>query len=194
MTLSSNRKPKQKRSQLFTTSISSFAKEALKLCRTQLIFLKKVKFRDHVFYEQGIQRVAKRVKDLQNLKPPESKKDVIKILGCFGYYSCRIKNLHVDSQPFYKLIKDTTPFEWTNQHEELFKEIKTRISDDTTLAVPSTECSFHTHVESSNGGTGCILVQQYPGGNRKVSFNCSIPAFPITLNRKCQPSTVNYAG
>ena len=73
-------------------------------------FLRKVKFLGHVISEQGIQPVAKRVKDLQNLKSPESKRDVMEVPGCLGFYSCFIKNLQVDSQPFYELIKDTTPF------------------------------------------------------------------------------------
>ena len=124
--------------------------------------------------EQGIQPVAKRVKDLQNLKSPESKRDVMKVLGCLGFCSCYIKNLHVDSQPFYELIKDTTAFKWADQHEELFKEIKTRISEDTILAIPSTEYPFHIHVDSSNVGTGCILVQQFPEGKRIVSFNSRV--------------------
>ena len=117
-------------------------------------FLRKVKFLGHVISEQGIQPVAKRVKDLKNLKSPESKRDVMKILGRLGFYSCYIKNIHVDSQPFYELIKDTTPFKRTGQHEELFKEIKTRISEDTILAVPSTERPFHIHFDSSYVGTG----------------------------------------
>ena len=137
-------------------------------------FLRKVKFLGHVISEQGIQPVAKRVKDLQNLKSPENKRDVMKVLGCLGFYSCYIKNLHVDSQPFYELIKDTTPFKWTDQHEQLFKEIKTRISEDTILAVPSTKYPFHIHVDSSNVGTGCILVQQFPEGKRIVSFNSRV--------------------
>ena len=36
-------------------------------------FLRKINFPGHVISEQGIQPVAKRVKDLQNLKSPESK-------------------------------------------------------------------------------------------------------------------------
>ena len=134
-------------------------------------FLRKVKFLGHVISEQGIQPVAKRVKDLENLKSPESQRDVMKVLGCLGFYTCYIKNLHVDSQPFYELIKDTTPFKWTDQQEELFKEIKSRISEDTILAVPSIKYTFHIHVDSSNVGTGCILVQQFPEGKRIVSFN-----------------------
>ena len=62
-------------------------------------FLRKVKFLGHVISEQRIQPVAKRVKDLQNLNSPESTRVVMKILGCLGFYSCYIKNLHVDCQP-----------------------------------------------------------------------------------------------
>ena len=99
-------------------------------------FLRKVKFLGHVISLDGIQPIAKRVKDLKNLKSPESKLDVMKVLGCLGFYSCYIKNLHVDSQPFYDLIKDSTPFHWTHEHEKLFQTIKDRISEDTILAVP----------------------------------------------------------
>ena len=85
-------------------------KAGLKAAPDKTFFLKKVKFLGHVLSPEGIQPIAKRVKDLKNLKSPESKRDVMKVLGCLGFYSCHIKNLHVDSQPFYDLIKDSTPF------------------------------------------------------------------------------------
>ena len=137
-------------------------------------FLRKVKFLGHVISEQGIQPLAKRVKDLQNLKSPESKRDVVKVLECLGFNSCYIENLHAHSQTFYKLIIDTTLFKWTEQHERLFREIKTRISEDTILAVTSTEYPCHIHVDSTNVGTGYILVQQFPEGKRIVSFNSRV--------------------
>ena len=98
----------------------------------------------------------------------------MKVLGCLGFYSCYIKNLPVNSQPFYELIKDTTPFKWTDQHEEIFNEIKTRIYENTIMAVPSTEYPFCIHVDSSNVGTSCILVQHFPEGKRIVSFNSRV--------------------
>ena len=113
-------------------------------------FLKKVKLIGHVIYPDGIQPIAKWVKDLKNLKSPESKRDVVKVLGCLGFYSCYIKNLHVDIQPFYDLIRDSTPFYWKHQHEKPFQSMKDRISEDTILAVPSTDYPFHIHVDSWN--------------------------------------------
>ena len=98
----------------------------------------------------------------------------MKVLRCLGFYSCYIKNLHVDGQPFYDLIKDSTPFHSTHEHEKLFQSIKDRISEDTILAVPSAEYPLHIHVHSSNVGTGCILIQQFPEGKRIISFNSRI--------------------
>ena len=49
-----------------------------------------------------------------------------------------------------------------------------RFSEDTILAVPSTDYPFHIHVDSSNVGTGCTLIQQFPEGKRVISFNSRI--------------------
>ena len=55
-------------------------------------FLKKVKFLGHVISPDGIQPIAKCVDALRNLKSPQSKRDVMKVLGCLEFYSCYIKN------------------------------------------------------------------------------------------------------
>ena len=133
-----------------------------------------MKFLGHVISSEGIQPIAKRVKDLKNLKSPESKRDVMRVLGCLGFYSCYIKNLHVDSKPFYDLIRDSTSFHWSEEHEKIFQIIKDRISDDTILAIPSTEYPFHIHVDSSNVGTRFTLLIQFPEGKRIIFFNSRI--------------------
>ena len=111
-------------------------------------FLKKVKFLGHVISPDGIHSIAKRVDALLNLKSPQLKRDFMKVLGCLGFYSCYITNLHVDNQPTSDLTKDSTPFLWTEEHEKLFNSIKERIQKDTVLAVPSTDYPFHIHVDS----------------------------------------------
>ena len=137
-------------------------------------FLRKVKILEHAISPEGIQPIAKRVDALRNLKSPHRKRDVMKVLGCLGFYSCYIKNLHVDSQPFYELIKGSTPFQWNEEHEQLFNSIKERIEKATILAVPSSEYPFHIHVVSANVGTGCILIQQFPEGKRFILFNSRV--------------------
>ena len=75
---------------------------------------------------------------------------------------------------FYDLIKDSTLFHWKHEHEKLFQSIKDRISEDKIPAVPSTFNTFHIHKDSSNDGTGYILIQQFPEGKRKFSFNSRV--------------------
>ena len=168
----------QTRSEMFTNinEYHTFLRKAgLKVARDKTIFFqKKVKFLGHVISPDGIQLIAKRVDALTNLKSPQSKRDVMKVLGCLGVYSCYIKNLNVDSQPFYDLIKDSAPFHWTEGHEISFNSIKEKIHKDTVLAVPSTDYPFHIHVDSSNVGTGCIFIHQFPEGKRIILFNSCV--------------------
>ena len=137
------------------------------------LFLRKVQFLGHIVSDKGIQPFAKKVQDLKDLKSPENKRDVMRVLGSLGFYSTFIKNLHVDSKPFYELLRDDVPFKWTKEHEELFRNIKDRISE-TILAVPNPKYPFHIHVDSSSIGTGSILVQEVLSGKRIVSFNSRV--------------------
>ena len=114
-----------------------------------LFFLKKMNFTS----SQGIQPIAKRVKNLKNFKSHECKRDVMKVLGCLGFYSCYIKNLHVDSKPLYDLIRDSNSFYWTNELEKIVQMMKDRISENNILAIPSSEYPLLFRVDSSNLGT-----------------------------------------
>ena len=137
-------------------------------------FLRKVQILGHIVSDEGIQPVATKVQDLKDLKSPENKRDVMRVLGSLGFYSTFIKNLHVDSKPFCELLRDDVPFEWTKEHEELFRNIKDRISEETILAVPNPKYPFHIHVDSSSIGTGSILVQEFQSEKRIVSFNSRV--------------------
>ena len=122
-------------------------------------FRRKVGYLGHVKSPERIQPIAKRVKNLKNLKSPRRKRDVMKVLGCLGFYSCYIKNLHVGSQPSCDWIEDSTPFHWTHEREKLFQSVKNRSSEDTIFSVPSADYPFYIHGVSSNVGTGCILIR-----------------------------------
>ena len=50
-----------------------------------IFFLKKIKFLRHVISPDRIQPIANRVDALRNLKSPQSKRDVMKALGCLGF-------------------------------------------------------------------------------------------------------------
>ena len=98
----------------------------------------------------------------------------MKVLGCLGFYSCYIKSIHKDNKLFYDPFRDSTSFPWTKEHENIFRMIKDRISEDKILAIPPIEYPLLNHVDSSNVGTGRILKQQFPGGKWIISSNSRI--------------------
>ena len=138
------------------------------------LFLQKVKFLGHMVSNKGIQPIAKRVHDLKNLNTPDIKRDVMRVIGSFGWYSHYIKTLRVYCKPLFELTHDNTSFHWTNEHEQVFKQMKEDISSDTILAIPDVRRLFQMHVVSSIVGTGSILVQEFPEGKKVVSFNSKI--------------------
>ena len=139
-----------------------------------LFFLDQVRYLGHIVSGKGISPVESKVKALKELKAPTTKKEMLRVIGAFGFYSKYIKNLHVDCKPFFTLIRNDTKFEWTTEHQKLFDDIKNRITADTTLAIPNINYPFYIHVDSSVIGTGSILVQSLPEGKRIISFNSRI--------------------
>ena len=133
-------------------------------------FLQKVKFLGHIVSNKGTQPISKRVHDLKVLKIPRNKRDVLRVIGSFGWYSHYILNLRVNCKPLYELTHDNTPFHWTNGHEQLFKQMKKDISGDTVLGIPDVRYPFQILVDSSNVGTGLILVQEFPEGKKSCFF------------------------
>ena len=85
------------------------------------LFFRKVQFLEDIVSDKGIQPVAKKVQDLKNLKCPENKRDVMRILGSLGFYSTFIKNLHVDSKFFCELHRDDVPFMWVREHKNYLR-------------------------------------------------------------------------
>ena len=65
-----------------------YKKPTLKSLPTKRSFLKKLMLLGYVISPDGIQPIAKRVKDLKILKSLECKRDGIKVLGCLGLQSC----------------------------------------------------------------------------------------------------------
>ena len=100
------------------------------------LFWRKVQFLGHIVSDKGNQPVAKKVQDLKDLKSPENKRDVMRVLGSFGFYSTLIENLHVDSKPFYELLRDDVPFKWTKEQKNFFGTLKTELVKKLFLLCP----------------------------------------------------------
>ena len=139
-----------------------------------MFFLRKVRFIGNVISKDGLSPIASRVDDIRSLKTPESKTEVIRVLGMMGFYHTYILNIHTVAKPLYGLTKDTTLFKWLPEHEKVFTDLKQRLCHDISNAFPSNDYPFHIHADSSNLRTCCVPIQNFPDRKRMISANSRV--------------------
>ena len=151
---------------------SLLRKANLKAASAKSFFLlRKLKFLGHVVSKDGLSSIASRIDDMKKLKSPESKLEVLGVLGAMGFYSTYIINFHVDEKCLFELANSNDNFQWLPCHEEVFQKLKDKFCHDISNATPFVNYPFHIHADSSNVGTGCILIQDLPEGISIFSAN-----------------------
>ena len=73
---------------------------------------------------RGIEASTKQIRAITEMGPPRSIKDVQKLTGCMAALNRFISRLGEKGLPFFKLLKKTDKFEWTEEANEAFKKLK----------------------------------------------------------------------
>ena len=58
-----------------------------------------------------------------------------------------------------ELLKKDKMFEWTEDCEKSFNELKIRLTTAPVLTLPDIYRSFHVYCDASRQGLGCVLMQ-----------------------------------
>ena len=56
------------------------------------------------------------------------------------------------------LTRKATRYEWMEQCEEMFQELKKRLTSAPILALPTVEKDFVVYSDASRSGLGCVLM------------------------------------
>ena len=85
---------------------------------------------------RGIEASAKQIRAITEMGPPQSGKDVQKLTGCMAALNRFILRLGEKGLPFFKLLKKTNKFEWTEEANEAFKKLKAYLTSSPVLTPP----------------------------------------------------------
>ena len=110
--------------------------------------------------------ISSKVDALHQIKTPTSKTELMRFIGSMNFYSKFINKLHISLKPFYILLHDDIPFEWTPDPDKLFNRIKLSLSKDAELAIPNTTHPFYISVDAFLIGLGAVLFQ--PNSKNKM--------------------------
>ena len=110
--------------------------------------------------EENYQRKTK-VKAIQGMKPPETKKEVRSFLGMIGYYWRFIPHFATKADPLTNLTKKGLPekIQWNEELDRAFETLKQDLCQTVMLRNPDFTQVFKLQTDASDVGAGAVLSQ-----------------------------------
>lgn len=109
---------------------------------------------------QGVRPMSKKVKAIQNLQLPTTRKQLRRFIGMVNYYRDvwpkRAETLAVLSA----LTSSSVKYNWEPQHTKAFEDMKKLISRETLLTFPDFSEPFDIHTDASGVQLGACISQK----------------------------------
>jgi transposase InsO family protein len=109
---------------------------------------------------EGMKPDPAKVEAIKVLSPPEDKKALHTFLGMITYLGPFIPSLSSLTEPLRRLLRADVEFQWSASHTKAFNDIKSLVSNETTLTYYNRHKPLTLQVDSSTKGIGAVLVQE----------------------------------
>ncbi|QRV96805.1 Retrotransposable element Tf2 protein [Ceratobasidium sp. AG-Ba] len=127
-------------------------------------FVKKVIFLGLVITPEGISMEEEKIKAITEWNAPRKIKEVQAFLGFVNFYRRIIAEFSKIARPLHDLTKKETKFEWSQECQQAFEEIKKRVCENPVLIHPDPEKPFILETDASGVAIGAILSQRGEDG------------------------------
>lgn len=108
--------------------------------------------------------VESKVEAITHFPVPTSCRELRRFLGMVGYYRNFRKKLSVIALPLTDLLSPKVPFKWTELCQVGFEKIKVFMINSPVLSAPDFSSLFLLAVDTSDTGTGAVLLQRDQAG------------------------------
>ena len=122
-------------------------------------WLEKVIFLGHVVSENGISVDPTKVEAVSNWPRPTNVSEIRSFLGLAGYYRRFVEGFSKLASPLTHLTRKNVKFQWNDNCEKSFEELKHRLITAPILSIPSGSGGFVVYSDASKNGLGCVLMQ-----------------------------------
>jgi hypothetical protein len=90
----------------------------------------------YLISERGIEVNPKMIQAIINMQPPKTLRHVQQLAGHLAVLSRFISKLGEKALPFYRLLRKTDNFTWTEEAQAAFDVLKRRLSTSPVLVTP----------------------------------------------------------
>jgi len=127
-------------------------------------FKKEINILGHTITKNTIKMNCDKVKAIQNWTTPFKVKHVQAFLGITGYYRKFIRDFAKIAAPLYKLLCKDTKFNWNEDCQKAFEELKKALMSYPILRMPDFSKEFFLYTDASGLAIGAILAQKTEKG------------------------------
>ena len=117
-------------------------------------------FLGHVVTKDRISVEPTKVEAIVNWPRPTTMIEVKSFLGMVGYYRRFVEGFSKLALPMTRLIRKNTKFDWSEECEQSFQELKKRLASAPVLVIPKGTKGFVIFSDASKRGLGCVLMQK----------------------------------
>ncbi|XP_073061749.1 uncharacterized protein [Primulina eburnea] len=129
----------------------------LKKCE---FWLDQVTFLGHIVCKDGITVDPTKIESVKKWPIPMTVAEVRSFLGLAGYYHRFIADFSKIALPLTTLTRKTVKFEWTNEFQQSFQELKDKLTSAPVLSLPEGVEDFVVFTDASKKGLGAVLMQR----------------------------------
>ncbi|KAG8499252.1 hypothetical protein CXB51_005763 [Gossypium anomalum] len=123
-------------------------------------WLRKVGFLGHIVSCDGIRVDPSKISAIIDWKPPKKVTEVRSFLGLAGYYRRFVNGFSIIAAPMTRLLQKDVKFEWTEECQQSFEELKKLLTEAPVLVQPESSKEFVVYSDASLNGLECVLMQE----------------------------------
>jgi hypothetical protein len=123
-------------------------------------WLTEVAFLGHIISAWGVLVDPDKVKDELDWMPPMNVSKIQSFHGLAGYYQWFIKDFSKIAKPMTKLLQKNKEFNWTEECQSSFEELKKRPTLAPVLILSDITKTFDIYGDTSRKGLGFVLMQE----------------------------------
>ncbi|XP_073056884.1 uncharacterized protein [Primulina eburnea] len=123
-------------------------------------WLDQVTFLGHIISKDGITVDPTKIESVKKWPIPMTVAEVRSFLGLAGYYRHFIADFSKIALPLTTLTRKTVKFEWTNECQQSFQELKDKLTSAPVLSLPEGVEDFVVFTDASKKGLGAVLMQR----------------------------------
>ena len=143
----------------------------------------KVEYLGMIIEEGKISMDPGKLKGIRDWPPPTTVKQTRGFLGFGNFYRRFIWHFSDLAKPLNDLLKKDQTFEWTDDCQRAFDELKKRFTEEPVLMMPDKTKPFQIESDASKYATGAVLTQLDSNGDRHpISF----------ISKSLSPTERNY--